>query len=59
MSKSTDMVYQCAFAEDADVGGEAAVGEGESADQPSPATVIEEITAEAPQGGYPDGVRTI
>ncbi|CAM0125861.1 chemosensory pili system protein ChpA (sensor histidine kinase/response regulator) [Stenotrophomonas geniculata] len=40
-----------AFAEDADVGGEAAVGEGESADQPSPATVIEEITAEAPQGG--------
>lgn len=39
-----------AFAEDADVGGEAAVGEGESADQPSPATVIEEITAEAPQG---------
>lgn len=38
-----------AFAEDADVGGEAAVGEGESADQPSPATVIEEITAEAPQ----------
>ncbi|KAG1323403.1 hypothetical protein G6F61_015165 [Rhizopus arrhizus] len=28
-----------AFAEDADVGGEAAVGEGESADQPSPATV--------------------
>lgn len=39
-----------AFAEDADVGGEAAVGEGESADQPSPATVIEEITAESPQG---------
>lgn len=39
-----------AFAEDADVGGEAAVGEGESADQPSPATVIEEITAEPPQG---------
>ncbi|WP_329767150.1 Hpt domain-containing protein [Stenotrophomonas geniculata] len=39
-----------AFAEDADVGGEAAVGEGESADQPSPATVIEEITTEAPQG---------
>ncbi|MBA0449844.1 Hpt domain-containing protein [Stenotrophomonas maltophilia] len=30
-----------AFAEDADVGGEAAVGEGESADQPSPATVDE------------------
>jgi chemosensory pili system protein ChpA (sensor histidine kinase/response regulator) len=28
-----------AFAEDADVGGEAAVGEGESTDQPSPATV--------------------
>ncbi|HDS1580757.1 TPA: Hpt domain-containing protein [Stenotrophomonas maltophilia] len=28
-----------AFAEDADVGGEAAVGEGESAGQPSPATV--------------------
>jgi len=28
-----------AFAEDADVGGEAAVGEGESADLPSPATV--------------------
>ena len=39
-----------AFAEDADVGGEAAVGEGESADQPSPATVFEEITAEPPQG---------
>ncbi len=38
-----------AFAEDADVGGEAAVGEGESADQPSPATVNEEIAAEAPQ----------
>lgn len=38
-----------AFAEDADVGGEAAVGEGESADQPSPATVNEETTAEAPQ----------
>lgn len=32
-----------AFAEDADVGGEAAIGEGESADQPSPATVNEEI----------------
>lgn len=31
-----------AFAEDADVGGEAAVGEGESADQPSPATVDEQ-----------------
>ncbi|WP_295556261.1 Hpt domain-containing protein [uncultured Stenotrophomonas sp.] len=38
-----------AFAEDADVGGEAAVGEGESADQPSPATVNEEIAAKAPQ----------
>ncbi|SNY73792.1 Hpt domain-containing protein [Stenotrophomonas sp. CC120223-11] len=36
-----------AFAEDADVGGEAAVGEGESADQPSPATVNEEIAAKA------------
>ncbi|MBW8773986.1 MAG: Hpt domain-containing protein, partial [Stenotrophomonas sp.] len=32
-----------AFAEDADVGGEAAIGEGESADQPSPATVNDEI----------------
>lgn len=32
-----------AFAEDADVGGEAAVGEGESADQPSPATVNEPV----------------
>jgi len=38
-----------AFAEDADVGGEAAIGEGESADQPSPATVNEETVAEAPQ----------
>ncbi|MEW6383711.1 MAG: response regulator, partial [Pseudomonadota bacterium] len=39
-----------AFAEDADVGGEAAVGEGESADQPSPATVIEAFSAEARVG---------
>lgn len=38
-----------AFAEDADVGGEAAIGEGESADQPSPATVNEEVAAEALQ----------
>ncbi|PZS89055.1 MULTISPECIES: Hpt domain-containing protein [Stenotrophomonas] len=38
-----------AFAEDADVGGEAAVGEGESADQPSPATVNEVSAAEALQ----------
>ena len=38
-----------AFAEDADVGGEAAIGEGESADQPSPATVIEEVPADVPQ----------
>ncbi|WP_295565367.1 Hpt domain-containing protein [uncultured Stenotrophomonas sp.] len=38
-----------AFAMDADVGGEAAVGEGESAGQPSPATVDEEIAADAPQ----------
>ncbi|HEL3781383.1 TPA: Hpt domain-containing protein [Stenotrophomonas maltophilia] len=39
-----------AFAEDADVGGEAAVGEGESADQPSPATVDEppQVDAAAP-----------
>lgn len=36
-----------AFAEDADVGGEAAIGEGESADQPSPATVNEEIAETA------------
>lgn len=39
-----------AFAEDADVGGEAAVGEGESADQPSPATVIEAFSADARVG---------
>ncbi|WP_256644226.1 Hpt domain-containing protein [Stenotrophomonas sp. 9(2022)] len=32
-----------AFAEDADVGGEAAVGEGESADLPSPATVNDDV----------------
>lgn len=38
-----------AFAEDADVGGEAAVGEGESADQPSPATVDEDSAADVPQ----------
>ncbi|UQA69494.1 Hpt domain-containing protein [Stenotrophomonas maltophilia] len=38
-----------AFAEDADVGGEAAIGEGESADQPSPATVNEEVAADALQ----------
>ncbi|WP_127564543.1 Hpt domain-containing protein [Stenotrophomonas indicatrix] len=38
-----------AFAEDADVGGEAAVGEGESTDQPSPATVEEIGPAEAAQ----------
>lgn len=38
-----------AFAEDADVGGEAAIGEGESADQPSPATVNEEIAEAAAQ----------
>ncbi|HDS1302564.1 MULTISPECIES: Hpt domain-containing protein [Stenotrophomonas maltophilia group] len=38
-----------AFAEDADVGGEAAVGEGESADQPSPATVNEVSATEALQ----------
>ncbi len=37
------------LAEDADVGGEAAVGEGESADQPSPATVNEVSAAEALQ----------
>ncbi|EED38822.1 Hpt domain protein [Stenotrophomonas sp. SKA14] len=36
-----------AFAEDADVGGEAAVGEGESADQPSPATVDEHPPVDA------------
>ncbi|MDT3467977.1 Hpt domain-containing protein [Stenotrophomonas maltophilia] len=36
-----------AFAEDADVGGEAAVGEGESADQPSPATVDEPAPVDA------------
>ncbi|AWH47351.1 Hpt domain-containing protein [Stenotrophomonas sp. ZAC14A_NAIMI4_1] len=36
-----------AFAEDADVGGEAAVGEGESADLPSPATVNDEVSADA------------
>ncbi|HDS1125251.1 TPA: Hpt domain-containing protein [Stenotrophomonas maltophilia] len=36
-----------AFAEDADVGGEAAVGEGESADQPSPATVDEPARVDA------------
>ncbi|HEL3785820.1 TPA: Hpt domain-containing protein [Stenotrophomonas maltophilia] len=36
-----------AFAEDADVGGEAAIGEGESADQPSPATVNEEVAEAA------------
>ncbi|HIE1101002.1 MULTISPECIES: Hpt domain-containing protein [Stenotrophomonas] len=40
-----------AFAEDADVGGEAAVGEGESADQPSPATVNAPAAAVAAQGG--------
>ena len=33
-----------AFAEDADVGGEAAVGEGESADLPSPATVNDDVS---------------
>ncbi|MGF6418105.1 chemosensory pili system protein ChpA (sensor histidine kinase/response regulator) [Stenotrophomonas sp. AN71] len=38
-----------AFAEDADVGGEAAVGEGESADQPSPATVDDDVPVQAPQ----------
>lgn len=43
-----------AFAEDADVGGEAAIGEGESADQPSPATVNEEIAeAAAPATAEP------
>ncbi|MDV9040143.1 Hpt domain-containing protein [Stenotrophomonas sp. RAC2] len=41
-----------AFAEDADVGGEAAVGEGESADQPSPATVNEEVAADALQASH-------
>ncbi|WP_367380081.1 Hpt domain-containing protein [Stenotrophomonas cyclobalanopsidis] len=35
-----------AFAEDADVGGEAAVGEGESADLPSPATVNDDVLVE-------------
>ncbi|MEG0192901.1 MAG: Hpt domain-containing protein [Stenotrophomonas sp.] len=35
-----------AFAEDADVGGETAVGEGESTDQPSPATVEDVGSAE-------------
>ncbi|WP_182068653.1 Hpt domain-containing protein [Stenotrophomonas pavanii] len=39
-----------AFAEDADVGGEAAIGEGESADQPSPATVNEQAAADAAPG---------
>ncbi|MEX0179758.1 MULTISPECIES: Hpt domain-containing protein [unclassified Stenotrophomonas] len=39
-----------AFAEDADVGGEAAVGEGESADQPSPATVKDVESTESAQG---------
>ncbi|MGE8240477.1 MAG: Hpt domain-containing protein, partial [Stenotrophomonas indicatrix] len=38
-----------AFAEDADVGGEAAVGEGESTDQPSPATVEDVGPAETAQ----------
>ncbi|MEG0185160.1 MAG: Hpt domain-containing protein, partial [Stenotrophomonas sp.] len=38
-----------AFAEDADVGGEAAIGEGESANQPSPATVEDTASAEAEQ----------
>ncbi|MEN4957427.1 Hpt domain-containing protein [Stenotrophomonas indicatrix] len=38
-----------AFAEDADVGGEAAVGEGESTDQPSPATVEDVGAAETAQ----------
>ncbi|WP_369040569.1 Hpt domain-containing protein [Stenotrophomonas maltophilia] len=43
-----------AFAEDADVGGEAAVGEGESADQPSPATVeADEAVVAAPDAGSP------
>ncbi len=43
-----------AFAEDADVGGEAAIGEGESADQPSPATVNEKIAeAAAPATAEP------
>ncbi len=43
-----------AFAEDADVGGEAAIGEGESADQPSPATVNGEIAeAAAPATAEP------
>ncbi|WP_079222860.1 hybrid sensor histidine kinase/response regulator [Stenotrophomonas maltophilia] len=36
-----------AFAEDADVGGEAAVGEGESADLPSPATVNDDVSNDA------------
>lgn len=39
-----------AFAEDADVGGEAAIGEGESADQPSPATVNQQAAADAAPG---------
>lgn len=38
-----------AFAEDADVGGEAAVGEGESANQPSPATVDDPAAHDAVQ----------
>ncbi|QII30105.1 response regulator [Stenotrophomonas maltophilia] len=38
-----------AFAEDADVGGEAAVGEGESTDQPSPATVEDVGSVETAQ----------
>ncbi|HFK2922073.1 TPA: Hpt domain-containing protein [Stenotrophomonas maltophilia] len=38
-----------AFAQDADVGGAAAVGEGESADPPSPATVDEDSAADVPQ----------
>ncbi|KAA8995671.1 response regulator [Stenotrophomonas cyclobalanopsidis] len=37
-----------AFAEDADVGGEAAVGEGESADLPSPATVNDDVLVDDP-----------
>lgn len=39
-----------AFAEVADVGGEAAVGEGESADLPSPATVNDEVPNDAEAG---------
>ncbi|MBM9915734.1 MULTISPECIES: Hpt domain-containing protein [Stenotrophomonas] len=38
-----------AFAEDADVGGEAAVGEGESTDQPSPATVEDAESTDSTQ----------